>query len=632
MRAKQFTSKVYEAFGDGDVANAVVAEVIKLIGEGHTEVSPDVITTKVSAALGRPFMLKDLVAANNSSPELQHYIDSINPSKIKFSTDILTVKNQDPVKTKEKAEAGVASMASRAASRPRLGESVNEGWGRGNDRVSLPDEPANYYHGTGQLYKEYQELFDKLVPASGAADTIEGEVLRAASKIVYRHYNDGDEFNQASFDQLKPYIGHVTSYDDLAHKATMFALAAEGEYHPNTGWDCLDVMEYGPEEDDEDDGYDDYAEYPDDDEDLDEARADQVYTVNIIKRSSFGGEGRTRTTSGTIPELLEYFGYTLEVGKSYERERGRYKINMTPKNINSLVDNLNKAASNGARNGHSSTYYEVAETEQVAEDSDERLELGTYRSDWLEFETAYDEAAQVFHMMNDDDIPDAFKPLEDVLDPEVVDALDYGLMGGDETLFKDKLIQALEIAQRKHGTEPRAALHGAVYALGRAARRYSKMSEGWGGSPGAPDDRPRRERDPDAEYDAMRTAKADDEAIAAQAKRPQTKVYTLTGRGPNMEPNYKFPGEYATQDEADAARAKLMADPSTPNPRMIGISTRTKYLEDSVTPLRDLEDYHAKKKALQDIQVDPDTAKDPELNLAVMRRLAGLEKQRSELK
>ena len=275
----------------------------------------------------------------------------------------------------------------------------------------------------------------------------------------------------------------------------------------------------------------------------------------------------------------------------------------------------------------------LTETEQVAEDGDERLELGTYRSDWQEFETAYDEAAQVFQMMNDDDIPDAFKPLEDMLDPEVVDALDYGLMGGDETLFKDKLVDALETAQHKHGTEPRAALHGAIIALGRATRRYSKMSEGWGGSPGAPDDRPRRERDPDAEYDAMRTAKADDEAIAAQAKRPQTKVYTLTGRGPNMEPNYKFPGEYDSQEAADAARAKLMADPKTPNPRMIGISTHTKYLdEDSVTPLRDLEDYHAKKKALQDIQVDPDTSKDPELNLAVMRRLAGLEKQRSELK
>lgn len=125
MRAKHFLHNVKESAGDGAVANAVVAEVIKLIGEGHTEVSPDVITTKVSAALGKPFMLKDLVAANNSSPELQHYIDSINPSKIKFSTDILTVKNQDPVKEKERSQAGVASMAARAAGRSRLGESIH---------------------------------------------------------------------------------------------------------------------------------------------------------------------------------------------------------------------------------------------------------------------------------------------------------------------------------------------------------------------------------------------------------------------------------------------------------------------------------------------------------------------------
>ena len=125
MRAKEFLHKIVESTGDGEVANTVVAEVIKLIGEGHTEVSPDVVTTKVSAALGRPFMLKDLVAANNASPELQHYIDSINPSKIKFSTDILTVKNQDPIKDKQAAQDGVAKMAARASNRPRLGE----GWG-----------------------------------------------------------------------------------------------------------------------------------------------------------------------------------------------------------------------------------------------------------------------------------------------------------------------------------------------------------------------------------------------------------------------------------------------------------------------------------------------------------------------
>ena len=147
---------------------------------------------------------------------------------------------------------------------------VEEGWNTGNDRVSLPDTPHTYWSGTGALQKEYDVLYNELVPSQGKADTIEGEVLRASSKIVYRHYNDGDEFNEASFDQLTPYIGTVTSYDDLAHKAIEFALKANGNYTPNPDWDSLDVMDYGPAEEEE---YDDEDEEDDwyDDEELEES-------------------------------------------------------------------------------------------------------------------------------------------------------------------------------------------------------------------------------------------------------------------------------------------------------------------------------------------------------------------------
>lgn len=41
------------------------------------------------------------------------------------------------------------------------------------------------------LYDEYKELYDELVPSTGAADTIEGELLRAVSNIYYDHYNNG---------------------------------------------------------------------------------------------------------------------------------------------------------------------------------------------------------------------------------------------------------------------------------------------------------------------------------------------------------------------------------------------------------------------------------------------------------
>jgi hypothetical protein len=718
MRAKQFTRKVFEAMGDGDVANAVVAEVIKLIGEGHTEVSPDVITTKVSAALGRPFMLKDLVAANNSSPELQHYIDSINPSKIKFSTDILTVKNQDPVKTKEKAQSGVANMASRAASRPRLGESVSEGWNTGSDRVSLPDTPHTYWSGTGPLQKEYDALYNELVPSQGKADTIEGEVLRASSKIVYRHYNDGDEFNRASYRQLEPYIGPVTSYDDLAHKAIEFAVKANGNYTPNPDWDSLDVMDYGPAEDDyeddddEDDDYDDWSDDVDNEEDdevdegmeefaksqakqraakrksipwpkevpsdasqeqddedephpyghdLDEGAAD-VYSITSERN------GRERSKSGTLAELIEYYGYTLETGKSYEHERGNRKINLNPKSIESLVQNLNNAKSNAAANGQSSEHFYVdhgnmAEGRGPSKGLHKKVTIVKGRDAG---KTGYVRQIKTDKLRNrvylDLDLEDGGQAVVLKQDVRLVKEVDEARTTWNNDFYVyDPKTKTVKKKFRTHkGAKQYAEANGLKVASAEyyhdsvskevdegmeefakaqakkradARKEKSQPKEGWGGSPGAPDDRPRVERDPDAEYDAMRTAKADDEMMAQQAKRPQTKVYSLSGRGPNQEPNYEFPGEYATQDEADKARARLMADPKTPNPRDIGIRSRTKYLdENSVTPLRDLEDYQAKKKALQDIQTDPDTSKDPELSLAVMRRLAGLEKQRSELK
>jgi hypothetical protein len=598
MRAKQFTRKVYEAMGDGDVANAVVAEVIKLIGEGHTEVSPDVITTKVSAALGHPFMLKDLVAANNSSPELQHYIDSINPSKIKFSTDILTVKNQDPVKEKERSEAGVANMAARAASRPRLGESqgiskgaetkfhkkldalvhdtfgkrkeeMKEGWGRGTDRVTIPDDSTLYWNGNGPLQKEYDALYNELVPSQGKADTIEGEVLRAASKIVYRHYNDGDEFNQASFEQLVPYIGAVTSYDDLAHKATEFAMKANGNYTPNPNWDSLDVMEYGPEEDDydeEDDDWDDEYEDPneedeDEDEEVDEARTTWNSDWYVYNPETLAVKKKFRTYKGA-KQYAEANGLKLAASEWYHDKINTQK--QTDEGIGSSIKKAVKSVKRGVQG----------------------------------WDKGYTQ----------DNPRDLVKRNKAYSDKEI------SVLRGDPTISTE-VPHSPAALQRK--------------VLDREAKKRG-MEEGW---ESGPEERTTRERDPDAEYDDMRQQKADAEAQAQQAKRPQTKVYTLTGRGPNYEPNYAFPGEYATQDEAAAARAKLMADPSTPNPRDIGISSRTKYLDEGRdTPLRDLEDYNAKKKALQDIQTDPHTSKDADLSTEVIRRLAGLEQQRKDLK
>ena len=58
--------------------------------------------------------------------------------------------------------------------------------------------------------------------------------------------------------------------------------------------------------------------------------------------------------------MIKYFGYTLQTGASYSKEKGNKKINQNPKNIKSLIDNINNAKSNSSANGSSNISYELA--------------------------------------------------------------------------------------------------------------------------------------------------------------------------------------------------------------------------------------------------------------------------------
>lgn len=48
-----------------------------------------------------------------------------------------------------------------------------------------------YWDGTGEHQATYSTLFDKLVPASGMADTVHGEAIRAISRLSHETYNNG---------------------------------------------------------------------------------------------------------------------------------------------------------------------------------------------------------------------------------------------------------------------------------------------------------------------------------------------------------------------------------------------------------------------------------------------------------
>ena len=59
------------------------------------------------------------------------------------------------------------------------------------------------YLAEGKLLKEFikkeledrnEPLYAKLVPGQGDAETLEGEILRAINRIIYRWFNSGDKY------------------------------------------------------------------------------------------------------------------------------------------------------------------------------------------------------------------------------------------------------------------------------------------------------------------------------------------------------------------------------------------------------------------------------------------------------
>ena len=93
-------------------------------------------------------------------------------------------------------------------------------------------------------------------------------------------------------------------------------------------------------------------------------RKAKLFKIKESKSGRFGTSTRTYESEvGTIADLVKYYGYSLEVGQSWEHEKGNRKINRTPKGINSLVSNLYNAKNNAAADGYSgSSFEEIAVT------------------------------------------------------------------------------------------------------------------------------------------------------------------------------------------------------------------------------------------------------------------------------
>lgn len=87
---------------------------------------------------------------------------------------------------------------------------------------------------------------------------------------------------------------------------------------------------------------------------------DTVYTIECHDTGSiYGGKNRYYYQTGTLAQLIDAYSYTLEVGESWQGEKGNHRINRNPRNVNDLVKNLNWAVNNSAADGYSGKTYRV---------------------------------------------------------------------------------------------------------------------------------------------------------------------------------------------------------------------------------------------------------------------------------
>jgi hypothetical protein len=510
------------------------------------------------------------------------------------------------------------------------GKKVNEGWAQGSDRVSLPDDPHTYWSGTGALQKEYDALYAKLVPSQGAAETIEGEVLRAASKIVYRHYNDGDEFNKASFDQLKAYIGTVTSYDDLAHKATEYALKANGNYHPNAGWDSLDVMDYGPTDDDDEEDEDDW--YDDEDEDdLEEAKH--------FKTAYGWAGGRNEKTGGTYkhPDQI----------KADREAKKAAKAKQSKDSFDSMFGGDNPAKGLGIREGAEQDPI-VAKVVKQMRPGLTGLNMGNEAFLYFAYELGKQRARDAWS----DYLPSIRAEYEKGLNESGgnYEGTKRRLKNSDPFVVVDKTLGAVICTSDSLDKAKKQAIEWAeyddiytvviqkdtqrsVFKVNGYADAEKYLGEGWESGPKEYEE---PYDDADDAYDRQRQEKIDTEAEKEWAKLPKVSTYKLIGRGPNMEPNHEFGDEFDSMEQALDYRAEIMKDPKTPHPEHIGIRTITRVVdkeqtdENSVTTPKNPE--HAKQMMKDLGQLGTQVPNpDPELAATIARRKDILVKQAKEL-
>lgn len=109
-------------------------------------------------------------------------------------------------------------------------------------KTELINKMAEIAQGADFDYEKVnEELFEELVPASGNAPTLAGEILRAVNRIEYRYWNDGDIAGIGyGRETVNPAVRFLNAMTEGAEKCPFKVRVAKFKKYVDLGYSGLD--------------------------------------------------------------------------------------------------------------------------------------------------------------------------------------------------------------------------------------------------------------------------------------------------------------------------------------------------------------------------------------------------------
>ena len=197
---KSSSEKQYKTFDEvkiGDTAIDFNDEKSKVIDKGTFEEMCDSYGDNSISDYGLEESAEDdaiVVEYDNGSEIVWLYDDSgalVEKSELSNSRKLIKSSKRKPIVSAPRSDDG------------QLEFDFDE-----NDEADIVEEKENERQALREKYADVialldsekepeeilEDLFEELVPASGEAETVAGEMVRACMRVIYRYFNDGDCF------------------------------------------------------------------------------------------------------------------------------------------------------------------------------------------------------------------------------------------------------------------------------------------------------------------------------------------------------------------------------------------------------------------------------------------------------